>query len=109
MFLFYAFAEFIMAYLMTFRYHTKDWSGTLTDSYYKPFATHVNSLNLWSYASLLLYYSKLGVFGAAFLLQGLSYFNSFLELNIEVWELGVFIGISIVQVVYVLVIAYSYD
>ena len=98
-----------MAYLITFKFHSKDWSGTLTDSYYKPFETSVNSLNLWQYASLMLHFSKMVIYGTAFVMQGLSFFGYLLELNIEVWELGVFIGISVVQVLYLLMQGYSYD
>lgn len=98
-----------MAYLITFRYHSKDWSGTLTDSYYKPYEKSVNSLNLWYYASLMLHWSKIIVYGSALITEGLAFFGYFLETNIVVWELGVFIGIASIQVLYLLMFGYAYD
>ena len=94
-FMFFAFAELSLAYLLAFTYKSKNPSASnSTDSYYKPYETSVSSLNLWQYASLLLYWGKMIFYGAALLTQLLAFMGYLYELNLAVWEIGVFIGVG---------------
>lgn len=104
-----ALIEIFIAYLITFKYHSGDWSGNKNDSYYKPFETNVSSFNLWKYASILLNWTKISVYGVAVLSQILAFFGFFLEINIIIWEIGVFIGIASIYVFYVLLLLFSYE
>ena len=62
-----ALVEVLAAVLITFRYRSQDWNGSTSDSFYKPYETHVGSTNWWSLANMINSYGKLSIFGIAFI------------------------------------------
>jgi len=58
--------EVAAAYLIQYRYRKQDWAGSASDSYYKPYETHVGGTNFWSLANSVNSLAKIFVFAAAF-------------------------------------------
>ena len=103
--------EVVYSFLVAFSYKSKDWtSATLTDAYEKPYETHVNSsLNLWKIANMMLHYSKLAMFGVALILQIVSVAGIANDINLLVWDWSIFVAYGSIQILYAVLLGYSYD
>lgn len=95
--------------MFAFRYRSRDWTGSASDSYYKPYDTHVGGTNWWGLSSLISYYSRIAVYGVAFVFQMMAIFGLFPEINIYVWEWGIVIGMASLEVLIMLMTALGYD
>ena len=104
-----ALLEAISAFLIAFRYRKQDWLGSASDSYYKQYETHVGGTNWWSLANALNTYTKLVVYGAGFITQLLALFGIAPGINQTVWQWGVIVGVTTVNVLFVLFSGMGYD
>ena len=105
-----ALVEVATAYLQTFKYRKQDWNSTTTsDSFYKPYDTHVGGTNFWSLANLLNGYSKLALYGIAFLTQALTLLGIAPAINSQVWYYGIVIGVSSINALYVVLTGLAAD
>jgi len=104
-----ALVEVLAAYLIMLRYRTQDWSGVAADSYYKPYETHVGGTNWWSMANMLNRYGKLAIYGVAFTTQILAIVGIVPDINMMVWQYGVIMGVSTLDVLYIVLNGLAYD
>ena len=95
--------ELAQAYLMTMRYRSGGWK------WFSQYESAVDSLNVWKLATFGLHYGKLGLFAVALLLQLLSLLGGLNELTLLVWNWGIFVGVPVLEVLYLLGMGYAYD
>ena len=107
-----ALLELVLAVSISFRYRVTNATGLAilgqkyVDDFYAIFDV-VSSTNYWKYGSMLLHYSKIGFFGVAFLTQVLSIFGIMTSINLMVWQYGIFVGVSLVNVLYIVLVGYA--
>jgi len=108
-----ALLELVLAVSILFRYRATRATGLAiildqkyVDDFYAIFDV-VSSTNYWKYGSMLLHYSKIGFFGVAFLTQVLSVFGIMTSINLMVWQYGIFLGVSLVNVLYIVLVGYA--
>ena len=104
-----ALVEVLAAVLITFRYRSQDWNGSTSDSFYKPYETHVGGTNWWSLANMINSYGKLSIFGIAFITQLLATLGIAASINTIIWHWLVIVGVSLINVLYVIFDGLSYD
>ena len=104
-----ALLEALSAFLIAFRYRKQDWLGSASDSYYKQYETHVGGTNWWSLANSLNTYTKLIVYGTGFITQLLALFGIAPGINELIWQWGVIVGVTSVNVLFVLLNGMGYD
>ena len=108
-YLFVAAFEVAVASMIQFRYRKQDWNGLASDDYYKSYEKYVNSTNWWSIANMMHNFSKIGIYGIAFTTQLLTMVGVLPLLNTVVWYYGVIVGLTAIEIFYLLLNGYAYD
>ena len=100
------------AILIQFIYRKYTWEGTTANtSYYSPWTTYsADAANVWQWASLMLNYGSMALFGTAFITQLIySLSGGMADINKMIWEVGVFQGSLALFALYILMNGFAFD
>jgi len=88
--------EIAATVLMMFRYKSVAWTGDSTKTYYDIWATSFTDTNWWELANMVLDFGKLSLWGVAWIFQLLAVFGILNEINMLIWDWGIFVGVPVV-------------
>lgn len=96
-----------LAFLLTFRYRSEDWSAG-NGSFYDDWSAANLGTEFWKYASYLQQYSSLAFYGTALLTSLLDIFGVATSLNWMVWSQLGMVAMAI-NVIYLILMTYAFD
>jgi hypothetical protein len=100
-----------MTSIMVFRYRSSSIFGDFTKGYYYIWeVTHgSDSLNLPNLAFMILDYGSLGLWGVAWIFQLIAMFGILTDINMIIWDWGIFVGMPVLLSVWLTLMGGAYD
>ena len=102
----------LIATMTEFYFRSQDYYGTSsTKGFYSNWdnAFTISISNYWQYANMLLQYSRIAIFSAAFITQLLAMLGIAAPINTLVWSYGVFMLMSFINGSYLFAMFFAYE
>jgi len=103
--------EIAATVLLMFRYRKVSWAGDSTKNYYTVWMETFGGAdtNWWEVGNMILDFGKLSLWGVAWIFQLLAVFGILSEINMLIWEWGIFVGVPVVISLWMGFMGGSYD
>ena len=101
--------EIAATVLFMFRYKSVSWTGDSTKTYYDAWIPRDGETNWWEIGNMILDFGKLALWGVAWIFQLLAVFGILNEINMLIWDWGIFVGVPVVLSVWLVVMGGAFD